>query len=156
VKQHVAENANIVTDDSPVYKRLAQRNQHDSVNHSEREYLRMEGARKIHTNSVESSFSLLKRGIVGTFHHISTQHLAKYVAEFDHRWNTRHDSDTARTQSGLKKSRGKRLTYAPMMAESYPAKAIKVRQRAYRPKGKNMAKMTPEQHAAQIAKTKNA
>jgi len=86
-----------------------------SVNHSAKEYARWEGDFLVHTNTVESSFSLLKRGIVGAFHHVSKHHLPLYLAEFDHRWNTRKDSDTERTNKGLKKSRGKRLQYNPLV-----------------------------------------
>ena len=54
---------------------------------------------------------LLKRGVVGTFHHISEQHLPLYLAEFDHRHNTRFLTDGERTVIGLKQASGKRLTY---------------------------------------------
>jgi hypothetical protein len=63
------------------------------------------------TNGVESSFALLKRGIVGTFHQISRRHLPKYLAEFDFRWNHRKVPDGERTVAALKKAEGKRLMY---------------------------------------------
>jgi hypothetical protein len=63
------------------------------------------------TSSVESFFSLLKRGIVGTFHHVSPQHLPLCLAEFEHRHNCRKISDGERTDVGLQKSVGKRLIY---------------------------------------------
>ena len=68
----------------------------------------------VHTNTVESSFSLLKRGVVGTFHSLSKKYLPLYLAEFDHRWNTRKDTDGERTVDGLKMAKGKRLTYRAM------------------------------------------
>jgi hypothetical protein len=80
---------------------------HESVNHSAKEYVRGD----VHTNGVEGFFSLLKRGVMGTFHHISEQHLPLYLAEFDHRHNTRFLTDGERTVIVLKKSDGKRLTY---------------------------------------------
>lgn len=56
---------------------------HQSVNHSIGEYVRGD----IHTNTIEGFFSIMKRGIVGTYHHVSAQHLKRYLAEFDLRYN---------------------------------------------------------------------
>lgn len=67
---------------------------------------------KTHSNTVESYFSLLKRGIVGTFHHVSSQHLHRFVAEFDFRWNSRHMNDTERALLALSQITDKRLMYA--------------------------------------------
>src|SRR5204862_7136859 len=47
----------------------------------------------VHTNSIESAFSLLKRGIIGSFHRISIKHLHRYLAEFQYRFNARNDAD---------------------------------------------------------------
>ena len=65
----------------------------------------------IHTNFAESYFSLLKRGIVGTFHHVSKEHMDRYLAEFDFRWNSRKMSDAERTALALRGIEGKRLLY---------------------------------------------
>jgi hypothetical protein len=84
--------------------------QHSSVNHSKDEYARGE----VTTNTVESSFSLLKRGINGSFHAVSEKHLQRYCKEFDFRWNTRQSqgfNDIDRQQKALKGIAGKRLTY---------------------------------------------
>ncbi len=65
-------------------------------------------------NTVENYFSLLKRGIVGVFHHVSEQHLARYAAEFDFRYNQREGlgiDDALRTQKALTGIIGKRLMY---------------------------------------------
>jgi hypothetical protein len=64
-----------------------------------------------HSNTVESAFSLLKRGIYGTFHNVSRKHLHRYVAEFDFRWNARKIDDGARTVLAIRKADGKRLRY---------------------------------------------
>jgi hypothetical protein len=64
-----------------------------------------------HTNTVEGFFSLLKRGITGQYHHVSRAHLHRYLAEFDHRCNTRRASDSARTVAALRGAEGKRLKY---------------------------------------------
>ena len=58
-----------------------------TVNHSIEEYVR--GGGFWHTNTVEGYFSILKRGVYGTFHHVSQQHLKRYCAEFDFRYNER-------------------------------------------------------------------
>ena len=60
--------------------------EHGVVNHSAGQYVR---DKLWHTNTVENYFSILKRGIVGTFHSVSQQHLARYIAEFDFRYNNR-------------------------------------------------------------------
>jgi hypothetical protein len=78
----------------------------------------------LYTNSVEGYFSILKRGIIGTFHHVSAHHLQRYCTEFDFRYNHRETrtkvdgkwtkggfNDTQRAESLLKNIGGKRLTY---------------------------------------------
>lgn len=85
---------------------------HPTVNHSRGEYQRQnpDGSRAS-TNTAESFFSLLKRAIIGSWHHISREHLPKYANEFAFRWNTRHDTDGQRLQRFIGWIAGKRLTY---------------------------------------------
>ena len=64
-----------------------------------------------HSNTVENFFSIFKRGVIGTYHHMSEAHLARYTAEFDLRYNTRSMSDGERANVILKGMEGKRLTY---------------------------------------------
>jgi hypothetical protein len=108
---NVKAGTDVMTDAYPAYKRVMGDFTHRSVNHSAGEYARREGDMVAHTNTVESSFSLLKRGVYGTFHSVSKKHLHLYLAEFDHRWNTRKSTDGERTVAGIKKAAGKRLTY---------------------------------------------
>lgn len=61
--------------------------------------------------TIEDYFSLLKRGIIGTFHHVGEQHLQRYCTEFDFRYNHRKSSDAERAQALLKGIQGKCLTY---------------------------------------------
>ena len=68
----------------------------------------------VHTNTVEGYFSLLKRGVIGTFHQVSRKHLPLYVAEFDHRYNHRKTTDGERTVAALRLAEGKRLTLKPL------------------------------------------
>lgn len=98
--------AHLITDDLSAYKKPAKRfASHLSVNHSAGEYVRGD----THTNTVEGYFSLFKRGVNGTFHHIGTQYMDQYLAEFDFRYSHRDITDGARTVAGLKKVEGKRL-----------------------------------------------
>lgn len=83
---------------------------HASVNHSIGEYVRGD----VHTNTVEGYFSIMKRGIVGTYHHVSPQHLKRYLAEFDWRYNEREGlgvSDAERMAKSIPGIVGKRMTY---------------------------------------------
>jgi transposase-like protein len=83
---------------------------HASVNHSAGEYVRGD----VHTNTVEGYFSILKRGIYGTYHHVGQQHLKRYLAEFDFRYNERMAlgvTDKMRAAKALNGIVGKRLTY---------------------------------------------
>jgi transposase-like protein len=89
---------------------------HGTVNHSAEEYVR---GGFWHTNTVENYFSILKRGITGTYHHVSQQHLKRYLAEFDFRYNERSGlgvSDAERAAKALKGIEGKRLTYGGSQA----------------------------------------
>jgi hypothetical protein len=63
----------------------------------------------VHTNFAESYFSLLKRGILGTFHHVSQQHMQRYLEEFNFRWTLRSVKDGERTAQAIKGAEGKRL-----------------------------------------------
>jgi transposase-like protein len=94
-----------------------------TVVHTAGEYYRYKDGAAI--QSAEAFFSLLKRGVYGTFHSISEQHLQRYVDEFAFRWNTRSAlgiEDTERAALAIKGAAGKRLTYrkadAPLMSAS--------------------------------------
>lgn len=83
---------------------------HQSVNHSINEYVRGD----VHTNTIEGYFSIMKRGITGVYHHVSPQHLKRYLAEFDFRYNHRQAigvNDQRRTAKALAGISGKRLMY---------------------------------------------
>lgn len=100
----------LMTDDSSVYPKTgAEFANHGTVNHSREEYVSLGGF--LHTNTVESHFALLKRGVFGTFHSISEAHLNRYLVEFDFRANTRKITDTERAALIAEGIKGKRLTY---------------------------------------------
>ncbi|MGA2176285.1 MAG: IS1595 family transposase [Verrucomicrobiota bacterium] len=109
----VSKSATLNTDDSGVYRgRFKDYARHDIVNHSNFEYTRQNAdGTKSGVNGCESFFSLLKRGVVGSWHHVSREHLPKYAGEFEFRWNTRGISDGARMVKAIESVEGKRLTY---------------------------------------------
>jgi transposase-like protein len=103
------------TDESRIYGSLFdQIAEHKSVNHSQGEYVRYENGEAIHSNTVESYFSIFKRGMRGTYQHCAQKNLHRYLAEFDFRHNHRVAlgcGDIARTDQILSGIVGKRLTY---------------------------------------------
>ncbi len=111
LKAQISEKARLMTDEAGVYMKVGKEfAEHGIVTHSDGEYARGD----ITTNTVESSFAILKRGLYGTFHHVSEKHLQRYANEFDFRWNTRAKlgySDMQRADAALKAIGGKRLTY---------------------------------------------
>jgi transposase-like protein len=111
MREHISPDAILHTDETRVYKKIAPHFAgHEFVTHRNDEYVRGD----VTTNTVEGSFSLLKRGLVGTFHHVGEQHLQRYVTEFDFRWNNRIAlgvDDVARAETLLGQVGGRRLLY---------------------------------------------
>ncbi len=113
VRDGVHPEAILHTDRAMFYRNRA-KDRHESVNH-DREYARTakDGSR-VHVNTAEGYFSIFKRGLVGTYQHMSEQHLPRYLAEFDFRMNNRVRlgvNDEMRAAKAIKSARGKRLTY---------------------------------------------
>ncbi len=111
LRKQLHEATALMSDESVTAMSLGQEwGNHQAVNHSTGEYVRGDA----HTNTVEGYFSILKRGIVGVYHHVSPKHLKRYLAEFDFRYNERMAlgvNDTERATKALKGVAGKRLTY---------------------------------------------
>jgi transposase-like protein len=105
----ISPTARIVTDSLPPYKPAAKgfAGGHESVNHGTGEYARGD----VHTNTVEGFFSILKRGINGVYHSVSKEHLHRYLAEFEFRYNARKMNDGERTTLAIQSAEGKRLRY---------------------------------------------
>jgi transposase-like protein len=113
--KHVAKDAELYTDSAYQYKKVKPEfPKHQSVNHTAGEYARG----NVHTNTVESYFGLLKRGLVGTYHHVSEAHLQRYVTEFDFRFSYRKATDAQRADAALRQIKGKRLTYRRIGGEA--------------------------------------
>jgi transposase-like protein len=111
LRKQVSKKSYLMTDDSNVYPKLGKQfTRHQTVNHSIEEYVRGDA----HVNNCENYFSILKRGIIGVYHHVSHEHLPMYLAEFDFRYNARSKfgvNDQERAHKLLKGAVGKRLTY---------------------------------------------
>jgi transposase-like protein len=99
----------LVTDKGATFKKLGFAS-HESVDHSKYEWARGD----VHTNTLEGFFSIFKRGMIGIYQHVESQHFDRYLAEFDFRQNTREKlgiNDTRRAAIALAGAKGKRLTY---------------------------------------------
>ena len=112
VNENVEAGATVYTDQNRGYVGLRRNYNHESVNHSVREYVRDQA----HTNGVESFWAALKRGYYGTYHQMSEKHLDRYVKEFSGRHNVR-DLDTIVQMAFLAKGLvGKRLPYKELVS----------------------------------------
>ena len=112
VADHAAEGATVYSDDASAYDGLPF--EHESVKHSLSEYVRGD----VHTNGIESLWSMMKRAHTGTFHKLSPKHLDRYVQEFAARHNLREEDTIdimAAVASGMG---GKRLRYRELIADN--------------------------------------
>jgi transposase-like protein len=115
LNKFIAENADlscrIITDEFNLYNKVGRKFEggHHVVKHSAGEYVKP--GTDVHSNSIEGVFSLIRRGVMGTFHSVSKKHLPNYLNEFQFRWNTRKLDDGQRVSAAIKKIDGKRLEY---------------------------------------------
>jgi hypothetical protein len=111
VSANIAKEAVVHTDESKLYGDVKGNFAgHETVRHSANEYVRG----NVHTNTIEGVFSIFKRGMKGVYQHCGENHLHRYLAEFDFRYNARVAlgvNDEARADKALKGIVGKRLTY---------------------------------------------
>jgi transposase-like protein len=115
IRMNVGKEAVIMTDELALYRGLdAEYAGHETVKHSGAEFVRkLESGVKVHTNTAESYFALLKRGHYGVYHRMSKKHLPRYCCEFNFRWNHRKISDGERMVAAIRGVKGKRLMYRP-------------------------------------------
>jgi len=113
--RNVRRESELHTDESKLYVETGKEFAgHHTVKHSAEEYVRYEGERTVHSNTVENVFSVFKRGMNGTYQHCGEQHLHRYLSEFEFRYNRRTKlgwNDTDRAAAALKGAEGKRLMY---------------------------------------------
>ncbi|WP_375463737.1 IS1595 family transposase [uncultured Methylobacterium sp.] len=111
IEENILKEASLFTDESSIYTKVGTTfADHQMTTHSAKEYVR--GI--VHTNTVEGYFSVFKRGMKGLYQHCGKQHLHRYLAEFDFRYNNRVKlgvNDVERTEKALIGITGKRLTY---------------------------------------------
>ena len=114
IREHVEPGSRLMTDETNIYSSIRVKGhqkiagmKRETVNHSTGEFVRGD----VYTNTAEGFISLLKRGIVGTFHHVGKGHLGKYVSEFEFRYNARKVADKDRPVLIVAGAEGKRLTY---------------------------------------------
>ena len=110
IAAHAAPDATIYTDEGAAYTTLP--NPHEAVNHKAMEYVRGD----VHTNGMESFWSMLKRAHKGTFHKMSPKHLDRYVTEFESRHNFRDDDTIDQMGAVVLGMDCKRLKYADLIA----------------------------------------
>src|SRR5258708_2696915 len=101
----------LITDDFSGYKRAGEafKGGHETVKHPAGEYVKP--GTDIHSNTIEGVFSLIRRGVMGSYHSISRKHLPNYLNEFAFRWNTRKLDDGQRVAAAIRQVDGKRLEY---------------------------------------------
>ena len=114
VAENVRVGAKVYTDEAAAYHALQPWYDHESVNHGINEFVRG----MAHTNGVESFWSMLKRGIAGTYHKLSPKHLHRYIDEFSGRHNVRERGTLAQMADVAAGMVGKRLTYRALIADN--------------------------------------
>lgn len=111
IREYVHPESYIITDEHLGYRGIGEHFEggHHTVRHSAGEYARG----PYHTNTVESSFALVKRGIMGVYHNVSKEYLHRYIWQFDFMWNGRKLNDGERTVLAIRSAEGKRMMYRP-------------------------------------------
>lgn len=108
LRKQLAEVTTVFTDEAGQYRKLSEDfTEHQSVAHGVGEYVRGD----CHTNTIESYFAIMKRGLNGVYHHVGSQHLKHYLSEFDFLYNTRDMTDFERATKAMCGIGGKRLLY---------------------------------------------
>ena len=123
LKQEIDRASTLHTDGAKHYKVSPFYGQHESVDHNKQFVRDGKTDEKVHVNTAEGYFSIFKRGLVGTYQHMSEQHLPRYLAEFDFRMNNRIAlgvNDDMRTDKALEGIVGKRLTYRRINEVPFP------------------------------------
>lgn len=116
ISENVAEGSIMVSDEHRAYNQVHLKYDHKRINHSEKEYVRKEGNFKVHTNSIEGFWSVLKRQINGIHHFVSPQHLQRYCNEASFRYNHRKITQDERFGNALTQCQGS-LKYKDLIAK---------------------------------------
>jgi transposase-like protein len=109
VEEVVEKDAVVMTDSATALRFPGNEREHHTVNHRAKEYVRHEDGLTITTNTIESYFAIIQRGVHGIYHHVGKKYLDQYLREFDFRYNVRKMDDETRTALAIKKTSGRRL-----------------------------------------------
>ncbi len=119
VLKNISREARLMTDEAKMYRKIGRDfREHGTTTHAAMQYVDLND-RTIHTNTVEGAFSIFKRGMRGVYQHCAEQHLHRYLAEFEFRYNNRTANgidDRTRADNAVKGIVGKRLTYGGPVA----------------------------------------
>lgn len=115
IRKHVTPGATVITDELKSYHGLDQHYQHKIINHAD---TYVDG--QVHTNGIENFWSLLKRGLSGTYVSVRPFHLYRYLDEQVYRYNHRELPDSVRVENVLRGVMGKRLTYKELTGKTAP------------------------------------
>jgi len=113
----------VITDEATIYPFVFKdtfSEKHETVRHAT-EYVR---GLDTHTNTIESAFSLLKRGIMGSFHQVSIKHLPRYLGEFEYRFNRRAEQATMFDETLGRMARLKPMPFSTLTADSAPTPEV--------------------------------
>lgn len=113
IKEHVVPGSSLYSDQANAYVRVGKEYAHKVINHAEKY---VEG--NVHTNNIECYWSLLKRGIKGTYVTVEPFHLFRYLDEQSFRFNTRKDNDQGRFMTALSQISGKRIEYKALIGQT--------------------------------------
>ncbi|HKR05055.1 MAG TPA: IS1595 family transposase [Bacteroidia bacterium] len=116
IEQYVPKGTKIFTDESNVYAKIGTKYEHGTVQHNLKIYV----SGDCHTNTIESFWAILKRGIYGIYHQVSEKHFERYLNEFASRYNARKDTPQDRIEKFLNDSE-RRLKYADLIAKTESA-----------------------------------
>jgi hypothetical protein len=118
LKEHISPKALLQTDAAMIYNIIGKRNfkRHRMIDH-----IQTYGIGENHTNTVENAFSLLKRGIYGTFHKVSWKHLPRYCDEFSYRFNRRSQQKEMFEETLKRLVNGKPLPFKTLIGEEKEA-----------------------------------
>lgn len=106
IDESIAEGSTMVSDEHRAYQHLHLKYNHKKINHREKEYVRKEGGFKVHTNSIEGFWNILKKQINGIHHFVSPQHLQRYCNEASFRYNHRLITQDKRFANALSNCNG--------------------------------------------------
>jgi hypothetical protein len=115
LEKHISENVGVIyTDEHPIYIFALKHKfpgKHQMLSHKHTYAMG-----DVHTNTIENAFSLFKKGLYGSFHHVSTKHLSRYCNEFSFRFNRRKEQEKIFEDTAKNLIHGKTLTYERLKA----------------------------------------